>query len=177
MDKQKHIEELEKDIGIAFQLAGTTRFGAVAEILADKWQRKIPENAVVLTREEYDELVNLQQTHLEELTNAIQSYEEDKADLKINYDNHIKNLEKIIDRQSKDLNTQANRLIDLKAELEKRNPNSLTFVALLDKPSRRKVKFDADYVGKTIEDLFVVGFGLDYNEKYRNLKDVCVLEN
>jgi hypoxanthine phosphoribosyltransferase len=65
----------------------------------------------------------------------------------------------------------------LKAELEKRNPNSLTFVALLDKPSRRKVKFNADYVGKTIEDLFVVGFGLDYNEKYRNLKDVCVLEN
>ena len=65
----------------------------------------------------------------------------------------------------------------LKTELEKRKPHSLTFVALLDKPSRRKVKFDADYVGKTIEDLFVVGFGLDYNEKYRNLKDVCVLEN
>ena len=64
----------------------------------------------------------------------------------------------------------------LKTELEKRNPHSLTFVALLDKPSRRKVKFDADYVGKTIEDLFVIGFGLDYNEKYRNLKDVCVFE-
>ena len=55
-DKQKQIEELAKDIGIAFQLAGTTRFGAVAEILADSWQRKIPENEVVLTREEFDEL-------------------------------------------------------------------------------------------------------------------------
>ena len=65
----------------------------------------------------------------------------------------------------------------LKTELKKRKPHSLTFVALLDKPSRRKVKFDADYVGKTIEDLFVVGFGLDYNEKYRNLKDVCDFEN
>ena len=56
MDKQKQIEELAKDIGIAFQLAGTTRFGAVAEILVDKWQRKLPENAVVLTREEYEKL-------------------------------------------------------------------------------------------------------------------------
>lgn len=56
MDKQQQIEELAKDIGIAFQLAGTTRFGAVAEILADKWQRKLPENAVVLTREEYEKL-------------------------------------------------------------------------------------------------------------------------
>ena len=65
----------------------------------------------------------------------------------------------------------------LKAELEKRNPNSLTFVTLLDKPCRRKVHFEADYVGKTIDDWFVIGFGLDYNEKYRNLKDVCVLEN
>lgn len=65
----------------------------------------------------------------------------------------------------------------LKAELEKRNPNSLTFVALLDKPSRRKIEFEADFVGKVIEDLFVVGFGLDYNEQYRNLKDICILEN
>ncbi|MBQ7327705.1 MAG: hypoxanthine phosphoribosyltransferase [Clostridia bacterium] len=65
----------------------------------------------------------------------------------------------------------------LKTELEKRNPNSLTFVALLDKPSRRKIEFEADFVGKVIEDLFVVGFGLDYNEQYRNLKDIYILEN
>ena len=65
----------------------------------------------------------------------------------------------------------------LKDELNKRGPKSLSFVSMLDKPSRRTVKFDVDYVGKTIEDLFVVGFGLDYNEKYRNLKDICVYDN
>lgn len=65
-------------------------------------------------------------------------------------------------------------LSSLKYELEKRNPKSLTFVSMLDKPSRRKVEFKADYVGKEIDDLFVVGFGLDYNEQYRNLKDICI---
>ena len=79
---------------------------------------KLPKDSIVLTKEEYEELINLQQTRSEELTNAVQSYEEDKADLKINYENHIKNLEEIIDRQNKDLNSQANRLIDLKAKLE-----------------------------------------------------------
>ena len=64
-----------------------------------------------------------------------------------------------------------------KAILEKRNPKSLTFVTMLDKPSRRKVDIKADYIGKEIEDLFVIGFGLDLDEKYRNLKDVCVYEN
>ena len=53
MDKQ--IEEMAKDMGIAFQLSCTTRFGAVAEVLVEVGYRKIPENAVVLTREEYDE--------------------------------------------------------------------------------------------------------------------------
>ena len=68
-------------------------------------------------------------------------------------------------------------LQSLKAILEKRNPKSLTFVTMLDKPSRRKVDIKADYIGKEIEDLFVIGFGLDLDEKYRNLKDVCVYEN
>ena len=67
-------------------------------------------------------------------------------------------------------------LTKLKSELLSRNPKSLTFVTLLDKPSRRKVNFSADYIGKTIDDLFVIGFGLDLDEKYRNLKDVCVFD-
>lgn len=67
-------------------------------------------------------------------------------------------------------------LKNLKEELIKRNPKSLTFVTLLDKPSRRKVEFKADYVGKEIDDLFVVGFGLDVDEKYRNLKDIYIYE-
>lgn len=68
-------------------------------------------------------------------------------------------------------------LQSLKAILEKRNPKSLTFVTMLDKPSRRRVDIKADYIGKEIEDLFVIGFGLDLDEKYRNLKDVCIYEN
>jgi len=67
-------------------------------------------------------------------------------------------------------------LSKLKKMLEARNPNSLTFVSMLDKPCRRKVDFKPDYVGKTIDDLFVVGFGLDLNERYRELKDICICD-
>ena len=67
-------------------------------------------------------------------------------------------------------------LHNLTNELQKRKPNSLSFVTLLDKPSRREVEIKADYVGKTIDNLFVIGFGLDLDEKYRNLKDVCYFE-
>ena len=52
---------------------------------------------------------------------------------------------------------------------------SVRTVTLLDKPSRRTVEFVPDYCGKTIPDKFVVGFGLDYDEKYRNLPYVGVL--
>ena len=64
----------------------------------------------------------------------------------------------------------------LKTELEKRNPVSLTFVSMLDKPSRRKTNFVPDMVGKTIDDLFVIGFGLDLDEKYRQLKDIYIYD-
>ena len=62
----------------------------------------------------------------------------------------------------------------LTKELSVRKPSSLKVVSLLDKPSNRKVAFEADYVGKVIENLFVIGFGLDLDEKYRNLKDIYV---
>jgi hypoxanthine phosphoribosyltransferase len=55
-----------------------------------------------------------------------------------------------------------------------RGPRSLKVVALLSKPARRLVSVHVDYVGFTIEDEFVVGYGLDYNERYRNLKDIVV---
>jgi len=60
--------------------------------------------------------------------------------------------------------------------LKARRPRSLKSVVLLDKPSRRKVRFQPDYVGFTIEDHFVVGYGLDYNEEYRNLPGIYVLK-
>lgn len=59
--------------------------------------------------------------------------------------------------------------------LEQRKPKSLRVAALLDKPSRRVKPVKGDYVGFTIPNEFVVGYGLDYAERYRNLKDVCVL--
>ncbi len=58
--------------------------------------------------------------------------------------------------------------------LAARGPQSLKVVTLLSKPSRRLVDVHVDYVGFTIEDEFVVGYGLDYNEKYRNLRDIVV---
>ena len=56
-------------------------------------------------------------------------------------------------------------------------PKSLRIAALLDKPSRRKQPIQAHYIGFTIPDAYVVGYGLDYAEHYRNLPDVCVVEN
>jgi hypoxanthine phosphoribosyltransferase len=63
----------------------------------------------------------------------------------------------------------------LKKMLMARQPQSLRIAALLDKPSRRKQPIKADYVGFSIPDEFVVGYGLDYAEKYRNLPDICVV--
>ena len=54
-------------------------------------------------------------------------------------------------------------------------PRSLKVASLLDKPSRRKLPLEGDYVGFKIPDEFVVGYGLDYAEKYRNLADICVV--
>jgi len=59
---------------------------------------------------------------------------------------------------------------------QQRRPKSLRIATLLDKPERRQRPVHVDYVGFRIPDEFVVGYGLDYAEDYRNLKDVCVLE-
>jgi hypoxanthine phosphoribosyltransferase len=63
----------------------------------------------------------------------------------------------------------------IKKLLLARDPKALRVATLLDKPSRRKLPFHADYVGFTIPDEFVVGYGLDYAEMYRNLADICVV--
>ena len=65
-------------------------------------------------------------------------------------------------------------LVDL---LSSRGPESLTICTLLDKPERREVSVDVKYVGFEIPDVFVVGYGLDYAQKYRNLPYVGVVEN
>ena len=63
----------------------------------------------------------------------------------------------------------------LKSLLLARQPKTFRIAALLDKPSRRKQPIEADYVGFSIPDEFVVGYGLDYAERYRNLPDICVV--
>lgn len=55
------------------------------------------------------------------------------------------------------------------------HPKSLRIATLLDKPSRRVEKIEADYVGFAIPNLFVIGFGMDYSERYRNLPDICLM--
>ena len=65
----------------------------------------------------------------------------------------------------------------IKKLLLNHQPRSLRVVALLDKPSRRKKPMQADYVGFTIPDKFVVGYGMDHAERYRNLPDICILSD
>lgn len=65
----------------------------------------------------------------------------------------------------------------LLAQLQNRKPASLRIAALLDKPDRRLRPVEAAYVGFSIPDEFVVGYGLDFAEDYRSLRDVCILGN
>ncbi|MBN2558736.1 MAG: hypoxanthine phosphoribosyltransferase [Clostridia bacterium] len=64
----------------------------------------------------------------------------------------------------------------LKNFLGLREPKSVKICVAFDKPSRRKNPIDVDYKGMDIPDEFIVGYGLDFNEKYRNLPEICVLK-
>jgi len=61
--------------------------------------------------------------------------------------------------------------------VKRRKPTSVKTCALLDKPARRKIEITIDYVGITIPDKFVVGYGIDCNEEYRHLADICIMED
>ena len=67
-------------------------------------------------------------------------------------------------------------LHSLRGMLSLRNPNSRKICTLLDKPERRSANIKADYIGTRVPDEFVVGYGLDYDEKYRNLPFIGVLK-
>lgn len=60
--------------------------------------------------------------------------------------------------------------------LKKREPASIKLCALADKPSRRQVPVSIDYLGCTVPNKFIVGYGIDFGEKYRYLPDICILE-
>ena len=75
-----------------------------------------------------------------------------------------------------DILDSGNTLSYLFQLLQARHPASIRLCTLLDKPSRRTKPITADYTGFTVDDLFVVGYGLDYAEKYRNLPYIGILK-
>lgn len=79
---------------------------------------------------------------------------------------NIENKNIIIVEDIVDTGRTYNYLVNYVKEM---NPKSVKTCVMLDKPSRRVVDFEADYTGFKIDDLFVIGYGLDYDEKYRNL--------
>lgn len=81
---------------------------------------------------------------------------------------HVLIIEDIID--------SGNTLAKLKQVLLERDPASVKICALLSKPSRREMDVEVEYIGKDIPDEFVVGYGLDFNERYRNLPYIGILK-
>jgi len=88
-------------------------------------------------------------------------------------DESLKDKEVIVVEDIIDSGRTLSYLLEL---LSKRGPKSLSLCTLLDKPSRRVVNVDVNYTGFEIPDAFVVGYGLDYNQKYRNLPYIGVVE-
>ena len=96
-----------------------------------------------------------------------------KIKIKKDLDESIEGLDVIVIEDIVDSGNTLSRLIPL---LEERKPASIKITTLLDKPSRRESPVDVDYVGFEIEDKFVVGYGLDYDQSYRDLPYIGVLE-
>jgi hypoxanthine phosphoribosyltransferase len=84
-------------------------------------------------------------------------------------DRHVLVVEDIIDS-----GLSVNHVME---SLRHKNPSSLKVCCLLDKPARRQVTVPIDYTGLTVPDKFLVGYGLDWAEQYRNLPDICYLED
>jgi hypoxanthine phosphoribosyltransferase len=108
---------------------------------------------------------------------AVSSYGKDKqtsGQVRVlkDLDSSIEGLNVILVEDILDTGLTLNYLLRI---LQQRKPSVLRVAALLDKPSRRLKEVKGDYVGFTIPNEFVVGYGLDYSERFRNLKDVCIL--
>jgi hypoxanthine phosphoribosyltransferase len=93
--------------------------------------------------------------------------------------NVLKDLEEDIEDKNvvivEDIIDSGLTLTHIRDLLSDRGPKSLKICALIDKRSRREVEIEGDYVGFTIDDGFVVGYGIDYAEKYRNWPEICVV--
>ena len=91
----------------------------------------------------------------------------------------VKDLEEDIEARNvvivEDIIDSGLTLTRVREMLRTRNPKTLKICALLDKRGRREVEIEGDYVGFTIDDGFVVGYGIDYAEYYRNCPDICIV--
>lgn len=101
---------------------------------------------------------------------------ETRGKVDIILDLHRSNLENTDIIIVEDIVDSGNTLSYLSEYLKLKGANSVKCAAMLDKPSRRKVNFNPDYVGREVPDFFVVGYGLDYEEKYRNLPFIGILK-
>lgn len=92
----------------------------------------------------------------------------------------IKDLEEDIEGKNiiivEDIVDSGRTLKYLKHYFENRNAKKVKICTLLDKPEGRQVEIDVDYVGFTVEDRFIIGYGLDFDQKYRNLPYISCLE-
>ena len=98
------------------------------------------------------------------------------GEIKVHLDLMRENLEQYNILIIEDIVDSGRTLARLTQLLRNRNANSVKTCTLLDKPSRREVPFTPDYCGSTIPDEFVVGYGLDFDEKYRNLPYIGILD-
>ena len=93
----------------------------------------------------------------------------------------VKDLEIPVEGQNliivEDIIDSGHTLNHLTRVMKDRNPKSFRIATMLDKPDRREVDVDVDYTGFTIPDAFVVGYGLDYDQRYRNLPYIGVIES
>ena len=110
---------------------------------------------------------------------AVSSYgsgTESTGDVKINKDSDVavRGRDIIVVEDIIDTGRTLSRLLDL---LRTRGASSIRLAALLDKPSRRVIDVQVDYIGFTIPDAFVVGYGLDFDERYRNLPYIGVVKD
>ena len=96
-----------------------------------------------------------------------------QVNIKKDLDESIEGLDVIV---VEDIVDTGNTLSQLIPELKKRSPKSIEIATLLDKPSRREVDIDVRYIGFEVEDKFVVGYGLDYDQNYRDLPFIGVVE-
>ena len=76
-----------------------------------------------------------------------------------------------------DIVDTGNTLAFMRDYLKDRNPKSVNICTMLDKPSRRTADVVPDYIGFTVDDLFIIGYGLDFDQKYRNLPYVSYLDH